>query len=139
MEKDREKVCAMRDTLIRELSKIPHSKINGSLEHHVPGTVNICFEGIEGSKLLLELDKYGICASAGSACTSGSADPSHVLLSLHVPYELARGSLRLSVGEYNTPEEMEEICRILPECVEKLRSLSPLWKEYESGKRPHVC
>jgi cysteine desulfurase len=139
MEKDRAKVCAMRDTLIRGLSKIPHSKINGSLEHHVPGTVNICFEGIEGSKLLLELDKHGICASAGSACTSGSADPSHVLLSLHVPYELARGSLRLSVGEYNTPEEIEEICRVLPECVEKLRSVSPLWKEYESGKRPHVC
>ena len=139
MEKDRAKVCAMRDTLIRELSKIPHSKINGSLEHHVPGTVNICFEGIEGSALLLGLDKHGICVSAGSACTSGSADPSHVLLSLHVPYELARGSLRLSVGEYNTPEEMGEICRVLPECVEKLRSLSPFWKEYESGKRPHVC
>ena len=104
MEENTAKIIPMRDKLFRELGKIPHSKINGSLEHHVPGTVNMCFEGIEGESLLLLLDDKGICASSGSACTSGSLDPSHVLLSIGLPHEVAHGSLRLSIGEYNTME-----------------------------------
>ena len=139
MPRDSAAVAQMRDTLVAELSKIPHSQINGSMEHHVPGTVNICFEGIEGADLLLALDQKGVFASAGSACNAGSADPSHVLLAMGVPYELARGSLRLSIGEYNTPEEIQELCRIVPSCVAELRAVSPLWKEYESGRRAHVC
>ena len=99
MEENAAKMCAMRDKLFAELGKIPHSKINGSLEHHVPGTVNMCFEGIEGESLLLMLDRKGICASSGSACTSGSLDPSHVLLAIGLPHEVAHGSLRLSIGE----------------------------------------
>ena len=132
------KIEAMRDKLFTELSKIPHSKINGSLEHHVPGTVNMCFEGIEGESLLLLLDANGICASSGSACTSGSLDPSHVLLSLGLPHEVAHGSLRLSIGEYNTMEEMEHICEVVPKVVEYLRSMSPVWDELEKGQRPHL-
>ena len=134
-----EKMIAMRDKLFAELSKIPHSRINGSLEHHVPGTVNMCFEGIEGESLLLLLDRKGICASSGSACTSGSLDPSHVLLSLGIPHELAHGSLRLSIGEYNTMEEIDYICEQVPQVVEYLRSISPVWDELEKGKRPHLC
>ena len=132
------KMEAMRDKLFAELSKIPHSKINGSLEHHVPGTVNMCFEGIEGESLLLMLDANGICASSGSACTSGSLDPSHVLLSLGLPHEVAHGSLRLSIGEYNTMEEIDHICEVVPKVVEYLRAMSPVWDELESGKRPHL-
>ena len=134
-----EKMIAMRDKLFAELSKIPHSRINGSLEHHVPGTVNMCFEGIEGESLLLLLDRKGICASSGSACTSGSLDPSHVLLSLGIPHELAHGSLRLSIGEYNTMEEIDYICEQVPQVVEYLRSISPVWDELEKGQRPHLC
>ncbi len=134
-----EKMCAMRDKLFTELSKIPHSRINGSLEHHVPGTVNMCFEGIEGESLLLLLDRKGICASSGSACTSGSLDPSHVLLSLGIPHELAHGSLRLSIGEYNTMEEIDYIIEQVPQVVEYLRSISPVWDELEKGQRPHLC
>ena len=134
-----EKMIAMRDKLFAELSKIPHSRINGSLEHHVPGTVNMCFEGIEGESLLLLLDRKGICASSGSACTSGSLDPSHVLLSLGIPHELAHGSLRLSIGEYNTMEEIDYICEQVPQVVEYLRSISPVWDELEKGERPHLC
>ena len=118
MEADSKKMIAMRDKLFAELSKIPHSKINGSLEHHVPGTVNMCFEGIEGESLLLMLDAKGICASSGSACTSGSLDPSHVLLALGLPHEVAHGSLRLSIGEYNTMEEIDHICKVVPQVVE---------------------
>ena len=132
------KMIAMRDKLFAELSKIPHSKINGSLEHHVPGTVNMCFEGIEGESLLLMLDDNGICASSGSACTSGSLDPSHVLLSLGIPHEVAHGSLRLSIGEYNTMEEIEHICKVVPEVVQYLRNMSPVWDELEKGQRPHL-
>ena len=129
MEEDSKKMIAMRDKLFAELSKIPHSKINGSLEHHVPGTVNMCFEGIEGESLLLMLDAKGICASSGSACTSGSLDPSHVLLALGLPHEVAHGSLRLSIGEYNTMEEIDHICQVVPQVVEYLRNMSPVWDE----------
>lgn len=138
MEADAEKMVAMRDKLFTELSKIPHSKINGSLEHHVPGTVNMCFEGIEGESLLLMLDANGICASSGSACTSGSLDPSHVLLSLGLPHEVAHGSLRLSIGEYNTMEEIDHICQVVPKVVEYLRNMSPVWDELEKGERKHL-
>ena len=139
MEENAAKMIAMRDKLFTELGKIPHSKINGSLEHHVPGTVNMCFEGIEGESLLLLLDKNGICASSGSACTSGSLDPSHVLLSLGIPHELAHGSLRLSIGEYNTMEEIDHIIATVPKVVEYLRSISPIWDELEKGSKPHLC
>ena len=139
MEANAAKMCAMRDKLFAELSKIPHSKINGSLEHHVPGTVNMCFEGIEGESLLLLLDKKGICASSGSACTSGSLDPSHVLLSLGIPHELAHGSLRLSIGEYNTMEEIDYIIEVLPGIVQYLRDMSPIWDALEKGEKEHLC
>ena len=132
------KIIPMRDKLFAELSRIPHSKINGSLEHHVPGTVNMCFEGIEGESLLLMLDMNGICASSGSACTSGSLDPSHVLLSIGLPHEVAHGSLRLSIGEYNTMEEIDHIISVVPVVVAKLREMSPVWDELEKGERPHL-
>ena len=138
MEENTAKIIPMRDKLFTELSKIPHSKINGSLEHHVPGTVNMCFEGIEGESLLLLLDAKGVCASSGSACTSGSLDPSHVLLSLGLPHEVAHGSLRLSIGEYNTMEEIDHIIKVVPEVVEYLRSISPVWEELENGTKPHL-
>ena len=138
MEENTRKITAMRDYLFTELSKIPHSKINGSLEHHVPGTVNMCFEGIEGEALLLLLDKNGICASSGSACTSGSLDPSHVLLSIGLPHDIAHGSLRLSIGEYNTMEEMEHIVKMVPQVVARLRDMSPVWDELEKGQREHI-
>ena len=138
MEENTAKIIPMRDKLFAELSKIPHSKINGSLEHHVPGTVNMCFEGIEGESLLLLLDAKGICASSGSACTSGSLDPSHVLLSIGLPHEVAHGSLRLSIGEYNTMEEIDHIIESVPPVVEYLRSISPVWEELENGTRKHL-
>lgn len=138
MEANTAKIIPMRDKLFTELSKIPHSKINGSLEHHVPGTVNMCFEGIEGESLLLLLDAKGVCASSGSACTSGSLDPSHVLLSIGLPHEIAHGSLRLSIGEYNTMEEIDHIIEVVPGIVEYLRSISPVWEDLENGKRKHL-
>ena len=138
MEENTAKIIPMRDKLFAELSKIPHSKINGSLEHHVPGTVNMCFEGIEGESLLLLLDAKGVCASSGSACTSGSLDPSHVLLSIGLPHEVAHGSLRLSIGEYNTMEEIDHIIKVVPEVVAYLRSISPVWEDLENGKRQHL-
>lgn len=138
MEANTAKIIPMRDKLFAELSKIPHSKINGSLEHHVPGTVNMCFEGIEGESLLLLLDAKGVCASSGSACTSGSLDPSHVLLSLGLPHEVAHGSLRLSIGEYNTMDEIDHIIKVVPEVVSYLRSISPVWEDLETGKKQHL-
>ena len=138
MEANTAKIIPMRDKLFAELSKIPHSKINGSLEHHVPGTVNMCFEGIEGESLLLLLDSNGICASSGSACTSGSLDPSHVLLAIGLPHEVAHGSLRLSIGEYNTMEQIDHIIETVPKVVEYLRNMSPVWDELEKGERPHL-
>ncbi|MBQ3373342.1 MAG: cysteine desulfurase NifS [Oscillospiraceae bacterium] len=138
MEENTAKILPMRDKLITELSKIPHSRLNGSMDHHVPGTVNICFEGLEGDSLLLMLDQNGICASSGSACNAGSIDPSHVLLAIGVPYEIAHGSLRLSIGEYNTMEEIDYIVRIVPQVVEELRRKSPIWQAMEAGQRPHL-
>ena len=138
MEANTAKIIPMRDKLFAELSMIPHSKINGSLEHHVPGTVNMCFEGIEGESLLLLLDAKGVCASSGSACTSGSLDPSHVLLSLGLPHEVAHGSLRLSIGEYNTMEEIDHIIKVVPEVVSYLRDISPVWEELENGTKKHL-
>ena len=138
MEANTAKIIPMRDKLFAELSKIPHSKINGSLEHHVPGTVNMCFEGIEGESLLLLLDAKGVCASSGSACTSGSLDPSHVLLSLGLPHEVAHGSLRLSIGEYNTMEEIDHIIKVVPEVVSYLRDISTGWEELENGTNKHL-
>ena len=139
MEANTAKIIPMRDKLFAELGKIPHSKINGSLEHHVPGTVNMCFEGIEGESLLLMLDDAGICASSGSACTSGSLDPSHVLLAIGLPHEVAHGSLRLSIGEYNTMEQIDYICETVPKVVEYLRNMSPVWDELQKGTRQHLC
>ena len=138
MEANTAKIIPMRDKLFAELSKIPHSKINGSLEHHVPGTVNMCFEGIEGESLLLMLDENGICASSGSACTSGSLDPSHVLLAIGLPHEVAHGSLRLSIGEYNTMEEIDHIIEVVPKVVQYLRNMSPVWDKLEKGQRQHL-
>ena len=135
MEENRVKVTALRDRLIEGLSKIPHSAVNGDLEHRLPGNVNLCFEGIEGESLLLLLDAAGICASSGSACTSGSLDPSHVLLAIGRPHEVAHGSLRLSLCEWNTQEEVDHILREVPRVVEYLRSMSPVWKDLESGKK----
>ena len=135
MEENRVKVTALRDRLIQGLSKIPHSAVNGDLEHRLPGNVSFCFEGIEGESLLLLLDAAGICASSGSACTSGSLDPSHVLLAIGRPHEVAHGSLRLSLCEWNTEEEVDHILREVPRVVEYLRSMSPVWKDLESGKK----
>ena len=128
----------MRDILIDGLSKIPHSKLNGDRVKRLPGNVNMCFEGIEGESLLLLLVAKGICASSGSACTSGSLDPSHVLLALGLPHEVAHGSLRLSLCPDNTEEEMRYIVEEVPKVVEYLRSISPVWEELEKGERQHL-
>ncbi len=127
MEENMAKVTAMRDKLIDGLSRIPRARCNGSAGHGAPGIVSFCFEGIEGESLLLRLDLAGICASSGSACTSGSLDPSHVLLALGLPHEIAHGSLRLSLCEYNTMEEMDYILQQVPEVVRTLRQMSPVW------------
>ena len=132
------KVSALRDKLISGLSKIPHSALNGDPVHRLPGNVNFCFEGIEGESLLLLLDAKGICASSGSACTSGSLDPSHVLLAIGRPHEVAHGSLRLSLCEWNTEEEVDIILREVPRIVEYLRNMSPMWKDLVSGKKPFM-
>ena len=132
------KVSALRDKLISGLSKIPHSALNGDPVHRLPGNVSFCFEGIEGESLLLLLDAKGICASSGSACTSGSLDPSHVLLAIGRPHEVAHGSLRLSLCEWNTEEEVDIILREVPRIVEYLRNMSPMWKDLVSGKKPFI-
>ena len=132
------KVSALRDKLISGLSKIPHSALNGDPVHRLPGNVSFCFEGIEGESLLLLLDAKGICASSGSACTSGSLDPSHVLLAIGRPHEVAHGSLRLSLCEWNTEEEVDIILREVPRIVEYLRNMSPMWKDLVSGKKPFM-
>ena len=137
MDENMRKVTRLRETLITGLSSIPHARLNGDRTQRVPGTVNFCFEGIEGESLLLLLDRKGIAASSGSACTSGSLDPSHVLLALGLPHEVAHGSLRLSVGEYNTDEEMAYIVENVRQVVDYLRSISPVWDELETGVRPH--
>ena len=135
MEENTKKVLKLRSRLIEGLSKIPHSVLNGDLEKRLPGNVNFCFEGIEGESLLLLLDDKGICASSGSACTSGSLDPSHVLLAIGRPHEVAHGSLRLSLCEENTEEDVEYILQSVPDIVEYLRGISPLWKDKVNGKR----
>ena len=132
------KVSALRDKLIAGLAKIPHSILNGDPVHRLPGNVNFCFEGIEGESLLLLLDDKGICASSGSACTSGSLDPSHVLLAIGRPHEVAHGSLRLSLSEWNTEEEVDYMLKAIPEVVEYLRGMSPVWQDLVNGKRSFV-
>lgn len=131
-------VTALRDRLIDGLSKIPHCILNGDRYNRLPGNVNFCFEGIEGESLLLLLDAKGICASSGSACTSGSLDPSHVLLAIGRPHEIAHGSLRLSICEENTEEEIDYIIKETASVVEYLRNMSPVWKDLENGVTKHL-
>ncbi|MDY4887811.1 MAG: cysteine desulfurase NifS [Eubacteriales bacterium] len=138
MEENAVYVSTLRDRLIEGLSKIPHSALNGDPVNRLPGNVSFCFEGIEGESLLLMLDSKGICASSGSACTSGSLDPSHVLLAIGRPHEIAHGSLRLSLCETNTPEEIDYMLKAIPEVVEYLRGMSPLWRDKQSGKKPFL-
>ena len=132
------RVAAMRDRLLEGLSKIPHCAINGDTVNRLPGNVSFCFEGIEGESLLLLLDFQGISASSGSACTSGSLDPSHVLLAIGRVHDVAHGSLRLSLCEYNTDEEVDYILKVVPEVVEKLRGMSPVWRDLQTGKREYI-
>ena len=129
------KLTALRDRLIAGLSKIPHSVLNGDPVNRLPGNVHFCFEGIEGESLLLLLDAKGICASSGSACTSGSLDPSHVLLAIGHPHEIAHGSLRLSLCETNTDEDVDDMLREIPAVVDYLRNMSPLWRDKVTGKK----
>ena len=132
------KLIPLRDRLIAGLDKIPYGELNGDREHRVPATVNFCFEGIEGEALLLLLDDRGICASSGSACTSGSLDPSHVLLAIGRPHEVAHGSLRLSLGDDATEADVDYIIEVVSDVVVYLRNMSPFWRDLVSGKRPHV-
>lgn len=129
---------ALRDRLIQGLSEIPHSALNGDARKRLPGNVNFCFEGIEGESLLLLLDDKGISASSGSACTSGSLDPSHVLLAIGRVHDVAHGSLRLSLGEDITEEEVDYIIQSVKEVVEYLRSFSPVWRNLMAGKIPFI-
>ena len=138
LEENAAKVSALRDKLIAGLSAIPHSALNGAAQPRLPGNVNFCFEGIEGESLLLMLDEAGIAASSGSACTSGSLDPSHVLLAIGRPHEVAHGSLRLSLSELNTDEDVEHILKEVPRVVDYLRACSPVWDELEKGERDYV-
>ena len=131
-------ISAMRDKLIAGLSQIPCSRCNGDPDHKVPGIVSFCFEGIEGESLLLLLDAAGICASSGSACTSGLLDPSHVLLAIGRPHEVAHGSLRLTIDAGNTEEEIDRIIEAVPAVVERLRDMSPVWSDLVSGKKNFI-
>ena len=132
------RVSAMRDRLIAGLSQIPHSALNGDPVNRLPGNVSFCFEGIEGESLLLYLDAKGICASSGSACTSGSLDPSHVLLAIGRVHDVAHGSLRLSLCHYNTEEEVDHILEVVPQVVQLLRNMSPVWRDLQCGKREYI-
>ena len=132
------KVSALRDKLIAGLSQIPHSALNGDPINRLPGNVSFCFEGIEGESLLLLLDMKGVCASSGSACTSGSLDPSHVLLAIGRVHDVAHGSLRLSLCEYNTEEEVDHILTVVPQVVGYLRNMSPVWRDLQTGKRAYI-
>ncbi len=138
LEKNAKKVTALRDKLIAGLQKIPHCALNGDPQNRLPGNVSFCFEGIEGESLLLMLDAQGICASSGSACTSGSLDPSHVLLAIGRVHDVAHGSLRLSLSHYNTDEEIEHILTVVPQVVELLRNMSPVWRDLQTGKREYI-
>ena len=135
LEKNAAYVSALRNKLIAGLKTIPHAALNGDETKRLPGNVNFCFEGIEGESLLLLLDEAGICASSGSACTSGSLDPSHVLLAIGRPHEVAHGSLRLTLCEENTEEQVDHMLREIPRVVEYLRGMSPVWKDLTSGKK----
>lgn len=132
------RVLALRDRLIQGLSQIPHSALNGDSLNRLPGNVSFCFEGIEGESLLLLLDDQGICASSGSACTSGSLDPSHVLLAIGRPHEIAHGSLRLTLDQDNTEADVEAILRAVPGIVSRLRNMSPLWKDKTDGTKSFI-
>ena len=132
------KVSALRDKLIAGLSQIPHSALNGDQVNRLPNNVSFCFEGIEGESLLLLLDMKGVCASSGSACTSGSLDPSHVLLAIGRVHDVAHGSLRLSLCEYNTEEEIDHILTVVPQVVSYLRNMSPVWRDLQNGKREYI-
>ena len=138
MDENTAKVTAMRDKLIAGLEKIPHCALNGDRENRLPGNVSFCFEGIEGESLLLLLDAKGVCASSGSACTSGSLDPSHVLLAIGRVHDVAHGSLRLSLCHENTMEEVEHILTVVPEVVQYLRNMSPVWRDLQTGKREYI-
>ncbi len=138
MEENTKKVAALRDKLIAGLSTVPHAALNGDPVNRLPGNVSFCFEGIEGESLLLLLDEKGICASSGSACTSGSLDPSHVLLAIGRPHEIAHGSLRLSLCENNTEEQVEYMLKEIPAVVSYLRHMSPLWRDKVEGRKPFV-
>ena len=138
LDASRARMSALRDRLIRGLSRIPHSVLNGDPVHRLPGNVHFCFEGIEGESLLLLLDDKGICASSGSACTSGSLDPSHVLLAIGRPHEIAHGSLRLTLSEDTTEEEIDYTIDAVSEVVAYLRSISPVWRDLEAGKQNFV-
>ena len=135
LEENMARITAMRDRLIDSLLQLPRTRLNGSREHRLPGNLNISFEGIEGESLLLKLDFAGICGSSGSACTSGSLDPSHVLLAIGLPHEIAHGSLRISFSDQNTEEDVDYILEVLPEIVTSLRNMSPLWDEIINGKK----
>ena len=138
LEANTAKVTALRDKLIAGLSQIPHSALNGDAVNRLPGNVSFCFEGIEGEALLLLLDAKGVYASSGSACTSGSLDPSHVLLAIGRIHDVAHGSLRLSLCEYNTEEEIDHILTVVPEVVQYLRNMSPVWRDLQTGKREYI-
>ena len=138
MEANNRKVVALRDKLIAGLSQIPHSALNGDPVNRLPGNVSFCFEGIEGESLLLLLDANGVAASSGSACTSGSLDPSHVLLAIGRVHDVAHGSLRLSLSHYNTEEEVDHILTVVPEVVQLLRNMSPVWRDLQNGVREFI-
>ena len=138
LEENTAKVSALRDKLIAGLSQIPHSALNGDVANRLPNNVSFCFEGIEGESLLLLLDMKGVQASSGSACTSGSLDPSHVLLAIGRVHDVAHGSLRLSLSEYNTEEEIDHILTVVPQVVSYLRSISPVWSDLQCGKREYI-
>ena len=138
LEENTGKVTAMRDRLIAGLSQIPHASLNGDPVNRLPGNVSFCFEGIEGESLLLYLDAMGVCASSGSACTSGSLDPSHVLLAIGRVHDVAHGSLRLSLCHYNTEEEVDHILQCVPQVVTALRNMSPVWRDLQTGKREYI-
>lgn len=138
IEENTAKLTALRDKLIAGLSEIPHSILNGDEKQRLPGNVNFCFEGIEGESLLLLLDDKGVCASSGSACTSGSLDPSHVLLAIGRVHDIAHGSLRLSLSEENTEQEIDYTIKAVKEVVEYLRGISPIWRDLVSGKKKFI-
>ena len=138
LEENMQRVSALRDKLIAGLSVIPHSVLNGDKVNRLPGNVHFCFEGIEGESLLLLLDEYGVEASSGSACTSGSLDPSHVLLAIGHPHEIAHGSLRLTLSEYTTEAEVDFALAAIPKVVERLRNMSPVWRDKINGIKPFL-